>query len=270
MKMAPASRPKRVLVIGGGLAGLEAARVAAMRGHRVALYEEDGEIGGQWLIAARPPHKEEHTMLLDRLSWQLRDLGVECHLGQRADTATVRVFHPDVVIVATGARPLVPPIAGVDCPEVTTAWEVLQSGVAGRRVIVIGGGLTGLETAEFLAQGGSEVVVVEQLKRAGADMGATVRWHLMNRTRNLNIRVYTSTQVKEIRSGGVVVVSRKGSDETWTGFDTVVLACGARSRDELSAEIRDLVAEAYVIGDAAKPRRGLEAIREGGEAGRRI
>jgi 2,4-dienoyl-CoA reductase-like NADH-dependent reductase (Old Yellow Enzyme family)/thioredoxin reductase len=270
MKMAPASRPKRVLVIGGGLAGLEAARVAAMRGHRVALYEEDGEIGGQWLIAARPPHKQAHTMLLDRLSWQLRELGVECHLGQRADTATLGVFHPDVVIVATGARPLVPPIAGVNCPEVTTAWDILEGRAAGRKVLVVGGGLTGLETAEFLAQGGREVVVVEQLKRAGADMGATVRWHLMNRTRQQNIRVYTSTQVKEIRSGGVVVVSRKGSDDTWTGFDTVALACGARSRDELSVEIRDLVAEVYVIGDAAKPRRGLEAIREGSEAGRRI
>jgi pyruvate/2-oxoglutarate dehydrogenase complex dihydrolipoamide dehydrogenase (E3) component len=130
--------------------------------------------------------------------------------------------------------------------------------------------MTGLETAEFLARGGREVVVVEQLKRAGADMGATVRWHLMNRTRDLNIRIFTSTQVREIMSGGVVVVSRKGSEETWSHFDSVVLACGSRPRDELSANIKDLVAQVYVIGDAAKPRRGLEAIREGSETGRRI
>jgi NADPH-dependent 2,4-dienoyl-CoA reductase/sulfur reductase-like enzyme len=270
MKIATASRPRRVLVMGGGLAGLEAARVAALRGHRVALYEEDGEVGGQWVMAARPPHKQEHSMLLDHLSWQLRKLGVECHLGARADTSTVQGIHPDVVIVATGARPLVPPIAGIDRPEVTTAWEVLQGRPAGRRVLVIGGGLTGLETAEFLARGDREVVVVEQLKRAGADMGATVRWHLMNRTRDQNIRIFTSTEVREIQPGGVVVVSRKGGRETWSGFDAVVLACGARSRDDLSAKITELVAEVHVIGDAARPRRGLEAIREGSEIGRRI
>jgi pyruvate/2-oxoglutarate dehydrogenase complex dihydrolipoamide dehydrogenase (E3) component len=184
--------------------------------------------------------------------------------------STVQERSPDVVIVATGAIPLVPPIAGVDCPQVATAWEVLQGRVVGQRVLVIGGGMTGLETAEFLARGGREVVVVEQLKRAGADMGATVRWHLMNRTRDLNIRIFTSTQVREIMSGGVVVVSRKGSEETWSHFDSVVLACGSRPRDELSANIKDLVAQVYVIGDAAKPRRGLEAIREGSETGRRI
>jgi 2,4-dienoyl-CoA reductase-like NADH-dependent reductase (Old Yellow Enzyme family)/thioredoxin reductase len=270
MEIMPASAPKGVLVIGCGLAGLEAARVAALRGHRVILCEENREIGGQWTMAAKPPHKEEHMMLLDYYRWQLEELGVECSLGEKAGMSMVQESSPDVVIVATGAMPLVPPIAGVDCPEVTTAWEVLQGRVVGQRVLVIGGGLTGLETAEFLAQGGREVVVVEQLKRAGADMGATVRWHLMNRTRNLSIRMFTSTQVREIRSGGVVVVSRKGSEETWSDFDAVVLACGSRPRDELSTDIKDLVAQVYVIGDAAKPRRGLEAIREGGEAGRRI
>jgi 2,4-dienoyl-CoA reductase-like NADH-dependent reductase (Old Yellow Enzyme family)/thioredoxin reductase len=270
MEIMPASAPKGVLVIGCGLAGLEAARVAALRGHRVILCEENREIGGQWTMAAKPPHKEEHMMLLDYYRWQLEELGVECSLGEKAGMSTVQESSSDVVIVATGAMPLVPPIAGVDCPEVTTAWEVLQGRVVGQRVLVIGGGLTGLETAEFLAQGGREVVVVEQLKRAGADMGATVRWHLMNRTRNLSIRMFTSTQVREIRSGGVVVVSRKGSEETWSDFDAVVLACGSRPRDELSTDIKDLVAQVYVIGDAAKPRRGLEAIREGGEVGRRI
>ncbi len=270
MKMVPASRSKKVMVVGGGLAGLETARVTASRGHRVMIYEEDEEIGGQWVLAARPPHKRDHAMLLDCLSWQLQKLGVECHLGQRADVATVEGVRPDVLVVATGAEPLKPPIAGVDRPEVATAWEVLQGRAAGQRVLVIGGGLTGLETAEFLAQGDREVVVVEQLKRAGADMGATVRWHLTNRTRNQNIRVFTSTQVNEIGSGGVVVVLRKGSEETWTGFDTVVLACGARSRDELSTKAMNLVAEVHVVGDAARPRRGLEAIREGSEVGRRI
>ncbi len=270
MKILSAPQPKRVLVIGGGLAGLEAARVAALRGHRVSLYEEEVEIGGQWVLAAKPPHKQEHMMLLDHLSWQLEKVGVERSLGQRAGVNTVEELDPDVVIVATGATPLVPAIAGIDCPEVATAWDILRGRVVGQRILVIGGGMTGLETAEFLAQGGREVVVVEQLKRAGADMGATVRWHLMNRVRKQSIKILTSTQVTEIRPGGVVVVSSNGIEQTWSPFDTIVVACGARPRDELSANIRNRLVEVYVIGDAAKPRRGLEAIREGNEVGRKI
>jgi 2,4-dienoyl-CoA reductase (NADPH2) len=181
----------------------------------------------------------------------------------------VEGLSPDVVIVAIGARPLVPPIPGIDCHEVTTAWDVLQGCAVGQRVLVIGGGLTGLETAEFMAQRGRDVVVVEQLKRAGADMGGTVRWHLMNRIREQSIQIVTSARVKEIRPGGVVVV-RDDSEETWSPFDTIVVACGVKPRDGLSTGIGDKVAEVYVIGDAATPRRGLEAIREGSEIGRRI
>ncbi|OGO03449.1 MAG: hypothetical protein A2Y72_01850 [Chloroflexi bacterium RBG_13_53_26] len=270
MEVVPASRPKRVLVIGGGLAGLEAARVAALRGHWISLYEEDGEIGGQWILAAKPPHKQDHMRLTGYLSWQLETLGIECNLSNKASVAIVEGLNPDVVIVAIGATPLVPPIPGIDCHEVATAWDVLQGHTVGQRVLVIGGGMTGLETAEFLAQRGSDVVVVEQLKRAGADMGGTVRWHLMNRIRKQRIQVLTSTRVKEIRPGGVTVVVRNDSEETWDSFDTIVVACGAKPRDGLSTEIGDKVAEVYVIGDAARPRRGLEAIREGSEIGRKI
>ncbi len=144
---------------------------------------------------------------------------------------------PDVVLVATGAKPLVPPIPGVDRPEVVTAWDVLGGFEVGRRVLVVGGGLTGLETAELLAERGREVVVVEMLKRVGADMGGTVRWHLMNRTKDLSMKTFVSTQIREIRPGGVVVVSRNGAEETWEAFDTIVLACGVKSRDELSPQL---------------------------------
>jgi pyruvate/2-oxoglutarate dehydrogenase complex dihydrolipoamide dehydrogenase (E3) component len=182
----------------------------------------------------------------------------------------VEEARPDVVLVATGAKPLVPPIPGVEREEVVTAWDVLGGGKVGRRVLVVGGGLTGLETAEFLAEQGKEVVVVEMLKRVGADMGGTVRWHLMNRTKNLNMKTFVSTQIKEIRPEGVVVISRNGVEETWDGFDTIVLACGVRSKDELSKQIQGKVKEAHVIGDAAKARRGLEAIRSGSEIGRKL
>ena len=270
MGIVPASRSKKVLVIGGGLAGLEVARVAALRGHEVSLYEEDEETGGQWILASKPPHKQDHIKLLDYLSWQLEKLGVERNVGKQVSLEMVERLKPDVVVVATGAMPLVPAITGVDCEEVTTAWDILRGQEAGRRVLVIGGGMTGIETAEFLAQKGKEVVVVEQLKRVGADMGATVRWHLMNRIGTQSIQMLTSTKVKEIQPKGRVVVSRNGSEETLEAFDTIVLACGVNPGDMLSAEIRGTVEEVYVIGDAFKPRRGVEAIRDGSEIGRKI
>lgn len=270
MVMVPAAHQKKVMVIGGGLAGLEVARVAAVRGHKVTLYEENADLGGQWLLASKPPHKQDHMLLLAYMVGQLEKLGVERKRGVKVTPAVVEEARPDVVLVATGAKPVVPPIPGVEREEVVTAWDVLGGREVGRQVLVVGGGLTGLETAEFLAEQGKEVVVVEMLKRVGADMGGTVRWHLMNRTKTLNIKTFVSTQIKEIRPKGVVVVSRNGVEETWDAFDTIVLACGVRPKDDLSKQIQGKVKEVYVIGDAAKARRGLEAIRSGSEIGRKI
>lgn len=270
MAIAPAARGRKVMVVGGGLAGLEAARVAATRGHQVTVWEEKSRPGGQWLLAARPPHKEDHLLLLRYLLGQLERLGVEVRCGEKVTADTVARARPDVVLVATGARPLAPPIPGADGPGVVTAWDVLGGLEVGRRVLVVGGGLTGLETAELLAGAGREVVVVEMLGRAGADMGGTIRWHLMNRTKGLNIRTFVSTRIKEVRPGGVVEVSREGADEVWEAFDTIVLACGVRPEDVLSSQLAGKGPEVHVIGDAARPRRGLEAIRSGAEIGRRL
>jgi len=270
MEIVPAPQRKTVMVIGGGLAGLEAARVTALRGHKVSLYEENDEIGGQWVLAGTPPHKEDHLLLLEYFSQQLQELGVVWHLGKRVGPDTVEGAKPDAVIVATGGMPLIPPIPGVDREEVICAWDALQGHEVGNRVLVVGGGTTGLETAELLATRGSGVVVVELLKYVGADMGGTVRWHMMNRLRGLKIEIFSSTEIKEIRSRGVVVVSRKGVEETWEGFDTIVLACGVKPKNEIEEKIRNKVKELYVIGDAAKARRGFEAIRDGAEIGRKV
>ena len=270
MVIVAATPRKSVMVVGGGLAGLEAARVAAARGHKVTLYEENADLGGQWLLASKPPHKQDHMLLLGYMMGQLEKLGVERKHGVKVSAALIEQARPDVVLVATGAKPLVPPIPGVEREEVVTAWDVLGGRGVGRRVLVVGGGLTGLETAEFLAEQGKEVVVVEMLKRVGADMGGTVRWHLMNRTKKLNIKTFVSTQIKEIRAKGVVVVSRNGAEETWDAFDAIVLACGVRPKDELSKQIQGKVKEVYVIGDASKARRGLEAMRSGSEIGRKL
>ena len=213
MVMVPATRRKKVMVIGGGLAGLEAARVAAARGHKVTLYEENADLGGQWLLASKPPHKQDHMLLLGYMVGQLDKLGVERKRGVKVTAAMVEETRPDVVLVATGAKPLVPPIPGVEREEVVTAWDVLGGREVGRRVLVVGGGLTGLETAEFLAEQGKEVVVVEMLKRVGADMGGTVQVasdEPDEEAEHQDVRVYSDQGDSAKRRRGGVAKWRRG------------------------------------------------------------
>jgi len=270
MELAPAPEAKKVMVIGAGLAGLETARVAAARGHTVHLYEEDEEAGGQWVLAARPPHKEDHLVFLRYLERQVEKLGTDWHPGERATADTVRALAPDTVIVATGGQSAAPPVPGIDTEGVVSAWDVLGGVEVGGRVMVVGGGSTGLETAEYLAARGKEVVVVELLRRVGADMGGTVRHHLMNRLKGSKVQVFTSTAIRRIEPGCRVVVLRGDEEETWDGFDAIVLACGVKPRSEIVPELQEVARELYIIGDAAKARRGLEAIREGAEVGRKV
>ncbi|MGD9033242.1 MAG: FAD-dependent oxidoreductase [Desulfobacteraceae bacterium] len=269
-KRIPAVDPKSVVVVGGGLAGLEAARVAASRGHHVRLYEEGDELGGQWRLAATPPHKEKFIDLIHYLAKQIQKLGVEVRLGKTATAAHVAHQSPDVVVVATGGVPSVPTLPGMEQEKVITAHHVLRGyGPIGKQVLIVGGGGLGLETADFLQDKGKEVTVVEILKRVGKDVGATVRWSLLHRLRERGIRIFTSTKVDEMSRKGIVV-TKNGTKETWQGFDTIVLATGVKSRKEIVDEIKGKVKEVYVIGDAAAPRRGVDAMREGAEVGRRI
>jgi 2,4-dienoyl-CoA reductase-like NADH-dependent reductase (Old Yellow Enzyme family)/thioredoxin reductase len=269
-QLMPAVDLKAVMVIGGGLAGLEAARIAALRGHLVSLYEEEDRLGGQWRLAASPSFKQELNNLTDYLSHQIRKLGVDVRLGRTVTAADVEHLSPDAVVVATGAVPLIPPIPGAEQEWVVTAHDVLRGlGRTGERILVVGGGGVGLETAEFLQERGKEVTVIEKLKRVGNDMGPTVRWNLLQRLKEQRVKVFTSTEVNEIGMQRIVV-TRSGRKETWEGFDTIVLAMGVRSRNELAVQIKGKVKEVYVVGDAANPRRGVDAMWEGAEVGRRI
>ncbi|MFC1981675.1 NAD(P)/FAD-dependent oxidoreductase, partial [Chloroflexota bacterium] len=268
----PAAKAKDVTVIGGGLAGMEAARVASLRGHKVTLYEEKDRLGGQWILAATPPHKGEFMEFIDYQSRQLKNLGVKVELGKAITAAVINEKKPHVVIIATGAVPEISSIPGVQLKNVLTAWDVLagKDGEKGKKVLVVGGNRVGLETAEFMAAKGKKVVVVEETEHLGANIGRTVRWHLLNRLRDDGLEMFRSTKVKEIRENEVIVTTKEGEEQIWAGIDTVVLAVCARSRNELAEEIKGLVEEIYIIGDAAEPRDGVEATREGAEIGRRI
>ena len=271
MPIIPAKRPKKVLVAGGGPAGLEAARVAALRGHKVTLYEKGDKLGGQFRIACLPPMKQEFTMAIKYLSTQVRKAGVKVEMGKKVTPSLVGRLKPDVVIVATGGVPLIPEdIPGANMERVVTAHDVLTEKVRpGQRVAILGGGMVGCETAEFLGQRGKDVTIIEMLDDIALDIGMFSRPYLMERLAQWGVKAITGAQVKKITDDGVVV-EKEGRRETISGIDTVILAMGVRPVNRLAKQLKGKVAEVYVIGDASQPRMVVDAISEGAEIARKI
>lgn len=278
MAITPAAKAKKVMVVGGGPGGLEAARVAAVRGHEVTLYEKEAKLGGQFNLAAVPPMKQELSLWLQYLTVQVKKVGVTVELNTEVTPELIEEIKPDVVIVATGGECLIPPIPGVNGPKVSTAHAVLagQLAISRGNVLIIGGGMVGCELADMLADpgynqttGGTLVTIVEMLPDIALDVIPQSRMLLIPRLREKGVKVVTLATVKEVLEDGVVV-TRDGQEETIGGMDHIILACGAKSVDELSDKIKDKVPEVYVIGDAKEPRKALEAIAEGAEVGRKI
>jgi len=279
MAIVPAKQKKKVLVAGGGPGGLEAARVASLRGHDVTLYEKDEKLGGQIKFASVPPFMQEIGQLIKHLSSRVEKAGVKVELGKTVTPDVIDELKPDVVIVATGATPLVPKtIPGIDGEKVLTAWEVLAGHEAtkARKVLIVGGGLTGCETADFLAfptdnmaAAPTEVTLLELRDQIALDSMAEPRHLLLERLREKRVDVIVRAKVKEILDDGVVF-EKDGQEETLHGFEYVVLAMGVESVDTLSKVIEGKVPEVYVIGDASHPRRALEATAGGAVVGRQI
>lgn len=254
-------KPKKVVVVGGGPAGMEAARVAALRGHRVTLYEKGDRLGGQLTLACVPPHTEEIKNLIQWLANQVRKAGVRVELGKEATEEILREERPEVVILATGAMPLIPDISGVDKKIVSTAWDVLAGKVeTGDKVIVVGGGQVGLETAEYLAETGKKVSVVEPSSEAGFDVEPLTKMLLLERLAKYNVNVLTNTNVARIADNGIVVAD--GRERKTIEAESVVLALG-KTPDKKLEELKKQGAEVYSIGDCVAPRKALHAIHEG-------
>ncbi len=293
-----APRPKKVWVIGGGPGGMMAASTAAKRGHDVTLFEEREQLGGQLLLAGAPSMRRDFRRAVKDLEVQLRISGARVRLGQRMDRGKIRRGKPEVVIVATGAKPIIPDLKGVELENVVSAWEVLEGKVSvGREVVIIGGGAVGCETAlhicesgtisaetlKFLAfqkaeswevleklitKGWRRVTIVEMLERIGQDIGISTRWAMIQDLHRLGVRVITGAKAKEIQLDGVLI--QRGEKEEKVPCDTVILAVGSRGLDEISQKIVGFVPEIHVIGDAKTPRKALDAIWEGYEVGRTI
>jgi 2,4-dienoyl-CoA reductase-like NADH-dependent reductase (Old Yellow Enzyme family)/thioredoxin reductase len=271
-RLKPAAIPKKVFIIGGGPAGLEAARAAAARGHKVTLFEKEAETGGWLRVGCLPPHKEEIRTLAESLAVRAQKAGAEIRLHCEADPQTVAAGKPDVLVLAVGASPLVPSIPGVEAAHCVLAEAVLAgTKTVSGSVIVIGGGLVGCETAEFLVEKGkgvATVVVVEMLDRMAATISMTYRPFFLARLKKMGIRMETHTTVEAITEKGVKV-NRKG-DPAFIEGDFVVLAVGLKSDPALPEKFRSAASEVFFIGDCVEPRMIKEAIEEGFAVGMKI
>ena len=251
----PAEVKKRIVVIGGGAAGLEAAVTAAERGHKVTLLEKENVLGGQMILAAIPPHKDELSNVTRYLESQLAKLGVKVELGRTVTPEVIEQIKPDVVILATGGVPIVPAIPGAGRENVVTAWEVLSGKETGNRVVVVGGGMVGCETADFLAEQGKKVTVVDMLPVIAQDMEFVRRGMLLDRFAEYPVEVKMNTKIKEIVAGGVTT----GDDEKITA-DTVVLALGVTAHRELELHLSNKAWTLYCVGDCDTPGNIMTAV----------
>ncbi len=265
-RLEPAATPRRVVVIGGGPAGMEAARVAARRDHQVILIERADRLGGQLEVASRPPNKGDIPKLIEFMARRVAEAGVEVRLNTTATAELVAADALDAVVIASGGVPVLPDIPGADLPGVVAAHEVLAGREVADQVVIIGGGMVGCETAHFLAEAGKKVTVVETLKRMAADMSPMVRRRLMDGLRERGVAMAAEVTCQEITESGVTVTTAEGKIESFTA-GTIVIAVGYRPDDELAAALEDEVPEIVRIGDAVQPGRIREAIDTGYRVG---
>jgi 2,4-dienoyl-CoA reductase (NADPH2) len=270
-RLEPARRPRRVMVVGGGPAGMEAAEVARVRGHDVSLWDRDARLGGKLEIAGLAPSKGEVARFRDYKERRLEDLGVRVRLGVDVTPETVAAERPDVVVVATGADPSVPPIPGVGAAHVHDAEALLRGDVAvrtGDRVVVVGGSATGCETAELLVDRGADVTIVEMGAAIGHGIEAITRRHLARALDRSGARVLTRSRVVAIERDAVVFEGADGGRGS-VAADLVALAVGWAPRGSVLAGQLEGV-DVVVLGDAVRPADFVHAVWTGADAARAI
>ncbi len=255
--LVPPVKTKKIVIVGAGPAGLEAARVSAMRGHNVVIFEKEKEIGGVIRIGSVPPGKEKMRWLIDYYKQILEDLKIDLRLSTPADGKTVMNENPDEVVVAIGSDPLIPPVKGIDGPNVMIYPDILNGKLPnGKNVVVGGGGLVGCETALYLADKGYSVSIVEMLPDVAIGMEPISKLYLMKELKNRNVRIIVNAKIKSL-SQNSVQFDREGKSEE-LHFDSFVVAFGGKPRT-----FENLPVPTHFVGDAVRVAKLPEAVRDG-------
>lgn len=287
----PLKEKKKIMVIGAGPGGLEAARVTGMRGHEVHIFDKDDKVGGLLNIIWIPPGRNEFKRMIDNYIYWLQKYGIHLHLNQEVTLDTVKEFNPDVVFIATGSKPIKPSIPGIERDNVYWANEVFSGDApVGKNNVIIGGGATGIELAIYLAKygalsleafdfltsykalepdialnmlhgGRNKVTVLEQLPKLGSALGKTTKWVLLDKCDALGINFHNSVRIKEIGENYVGYLDAKDNEQIINNVDMVYYATGVEPNNLLYKEIKQLEnIHVDKIGDARKPETVLEAI----------
>lgn len=268
-RIKPAEKPKKVLVVGGGVGGMEFARVAALRGHSVSLYEKSNELGGQILLASVPSFKYELKNIVPYFKHELERLGVDIHLGEEISESMVDDLAPDVVCVATGSSISIPDIPGIEGDNVVLATDVLTGKAeVGEKVVILGGGEIGLETGYHLAEQGKKVSLIEQRKRVATEMIPAFNYYVRHSFADFGGKLITLAKVVEVNKEGAVY--EKEGQRFLEKSDTVVVSLGTVSNRSLFENLKGKVPEVYVVGDAVERGKIMDAVHGAAETARKI
>jgi NADPH-dependent 2,4-dienoyl-CoA reductase/sulfur reductase-like enzyme len=262
----PAAVRRNVWVVGSGPGGLTAAYEAARLGHKVTLFEKEEETGGQLRFASKAPFKDQYGVWASWLTAQAKKMGVIVRTGTEVTESLISEGNAEVVILASGGEQIKPDIPGIDLSLASHAWQILEGVVPpGKHAVVIGGGLIGMETADYLCQKGSQVTLVEVLKHSPVLKITSHGYMLHTRLKEAGCRLLFNTTVKKIEESSVTVLI-EGREQVLSPVDQVIIAVGLKPHDELKAILQAKKIRHFIIGDALQPRRIIEATEEGARA----
>ena len=297
IKIEKAEKKKKLVVIGAGPGGLEAAITAASRGHDVTVFEKKEEIGGQIEVAAAPPDKKDFYNLIPYYKNQIKRYNINLKTGIEPTKDDILKENPDMVVISTGGTPITPPFKGVDLPIVVSAEEVLKGdAILGERIVVIGGGAVGVDVSvtlaevgkisgdttkfllefeaedcerltELVTKGSKEITIIEMLDKIGKDIGKSTRWVALSVLRKAEVKMLTRTKALEIQEDGILVENEK-EGQFKIPADTIVIAVGYKPNNALYEDLKETFdGKIEIIGDAKKVRKLPDAIQEGFEIG---